>query len=153
MNGDATQPRSTEDLHPDAGSRHHGQTLARDVGTVVGSIIVVGGSWWLLPEMVDMSDSYVPAALIFMTVGLAAIFGASMSAVRGFVASAALAAVVVGGGLLTADVPTTDYSGLGAFGLWLFSLATLIVLSLAWLAGVVVGWAWRRVAGRRVLRG
>jgi hypothetical protein len=121
--------------------------LARDA-VVVASIVVVGASWWLLPETVDLSDSYPLGALVLMTVALAAIFGASMSAVRGFVASAALAAVVAIVLLLTFDVPRPDYSGYAVLVIWLLALGMLIVVPLAWLSGLVSGWVWRRVAGR-----
>ena len=129
-------PPMSDGPHPEPAEQHRFRT--RDA-VVVGAILAAGASWWFLPGTVDMSDSYLPAMLILLTVALAAVLGASMSAVRGFVASAALAAVVAIVVVLTFDVSRPDYSGYAVLVIWLLAFVMLIVVPLAWLIGVVIG--------------
>ncbi len=121
---------------------------------VVGAIVAAGGLWfvgagygveWWLPF----------EAAILLVVALAVIFGATLSIGRGIVATAALAAVLISGsflarlafesrGAMTREAVMTT---MGA--IYWFAGMTLIVLSLAWLSGVVIGSVWRWARRRR----
>jgi hypothetical protein len=99
---------------------------------------VYGVEWWLPFE-----------AAILLVVALAVIFGATLSTGRGIIACAALAAVLISGSFLQRlafeSRGTSTREAVMTAGSMVFALAvgTLIVLSLAWLSGVVIGSVWR----------
>jgi hypothetical protein len=132
---------------PDGASGQHGRSLTRTTSEVVAIVLIVGVPWFLLAE--QDGEWWLPLeTLAFLTAGLAVIFGASMSAVRGFTASAALAAAVIGGTVLGADVGGPDFYALNVVEVYLVAFGTLILVPLAWLVGFVIGSLWRRVARR-----
>ncbi len=132
---------------PDGASGQRGRSLIRSTSEVVAIVLIVGVPWFLLAE--QDGEWWLPfETLAFLTAGLAVIFGASMSAVRGFAASAVLAAAVIGGTVLGADVGGADFYGLKVVGVYLVAFGTLILVPLAWLSGFVIGSMWRRAARR-----
>jgi hypothetical protein len=82
-----------------------------------------------------------------VTLGLALAFGAAMSKVRGLLMSVLVAAAVVVGGLLGQGDVSRQFDD-GAFFIILGVVAVTIIVLGFWLVGVVIGWTWRRVAGR-----
>ena len=153
MNSDLSQPPSTGGPHPGGASEHRGRTLTRDA-FVVGAIVVAGALSFEF--FVQSHSDWSPAfALLGLMVVLPVIFGASMSIVRGLVASEVLAVALVGGmviGVAARDWPVEASASafeVSDISVW-FIAFPFIAVSFYWLVGVVIGFVWlwaRRIIG------
>jgi hypothetical protein len=142
-----TQPPLTEGPQPEPARRHRRHTMTRDVAAI-GGILAVGAMWWFLAAAADADSlpiTYNPSfeTVVLLSLALPAVFGATMSTVRGFVMSAVLVATVTGSIYLNADTSGPDYSGLNDVAIFILAFVTSFVVALAWLGGLVMGSAWR----------
>jgi glycerol uptake facilitator-like aquaporin len=131
MTDQSTQPAPVQGPSPEQARQHRSRT--RDA-IVVGAILAASAVvWWVAFGTAS--------TLISLILALAVMFGAWLSAIRGLVASAVLAAVVIGITILTEDPDACCYAEMFRP---LVVIGTFILISLAWVGGVVVGWVWRR---------
>jgi len=107
--------------------------------------VIVGTAWYLLAAD---GPGWFGYALLVVTLGLAVVFGASMSKVRGFTVSVVVAAAVVVGGLLGQGNLSEDLEDGASYIMLFAAVATIFVLAF-WLIGVGIGSVWRHVAGHR----
>jgi hypothetical protein len=104
--------------------------------------LVAGVSWFAL--VASGAEGILPATLFILTLGLALTFGASQSRGRGISMSLLVAAAVVVGVFL-AGGDLSENAEDGAFFIVLFAVVMTVLVLAAWLAGVAIGSAWRRV--------
>jgi hypothetical protein len=130
MTDHSPRPAPAEGPPPERARQHRSRT--RDA-IVVGAVFAVSAVvWW--------AAFGIASTLISLTLALAVMFGAWLSTMRGFVASAVLVAVVIGFAVLTEDPDACCYAE--TFRPLVY-IGTFILISLAWLSGVVIGWVWR----------
>jgi hypothetical protein len=132
-----TQPSSTGGPDPEPVSQPRRGLTHRMV--VAGSIIAAS----TLACWVAFGTA---TTFILVTLAITVTFGASLSTLTGFVASAVLAVTLVGGSLVLSDRGTT---GAPSFLLPIVVIGVLILYLLAWVGGSVIGstWRWTRRRG------
>jgi hypothetical protein len=132
----------------DGASEQRGSTLTRDA-VVVGAIVVAGALSFVFSAH-SQSNWVLGFSLLGLLVVLPFIFGASMSIVRGLVASEVLAAALVGGmviGVAARDLPVEPSASaleVSDISVWFIAFPFIAVFAY-WLVGSVIGYVWRWV--------
>ncbi len=131
MSDPMTQPSPTDGPDSEPVSRPRSR-LTHRVGVVGGIFAASSFACWVAVGTAS--------AVILVTLAIAVIFGASLSTLTGFAASAILAVTLVAGSLLLSD---RDASGEVSSLLPIVVIGVLVLYLLAWLGGVMIGWTWR----------
>jgi hypothetical protein len=144
MTDRSTQPAPLQGPPPEPARQRHNRP-PRDA-VVVGGILAASGI--AASVAFGTGSARLLSMVVFLTLALPVIFGASMRTGRGFVASAVLAAVVIGAWVVFWD-PANEV--VYSVSLAVVLIGGTILYTMAWLLGLVVGFVWRWMR-RRWLR-